>query len=98
MKSSINKQKRIDLRISEEQKQLLERAAQLKGMSLSSYLLSNSLAAAQTDLESYQKLVLSNRDQDLFIDLLTNPPKPNPALREAMRQFQEEYESDEMEN
>ena len=55
MKTINNKQKRIDLRVTQEQKDLLERAAHLKGMSLSSYLLTNSLEAAQTDLEVHHK-------------------------------------------
>lgn len=98
MKTTNNKQKRIDLRVTHEQKDLLEKAAHLKGMSLSSYLLSNSLEAAQADLEIHHKLVLSDRDRDLFLQLLVNPPKPNQALKEAMKQFQEEYEIDEVED
>lgn len=96
MKTSHIKEKRIDLRVSNEQKELLERAAQLRGMSLSTYLLSNCLTAAQTDLELHQKLVLSDRDRDLFLGLLANPPKPEKSLREAMKKFQEEYEAEEV--
>lgn len=96
MKTSRSKERRIDLRVSQEQKELLERAAELKGMSLSTYLLSHCLAAAQADLEVHQKLVLSDRDRDLFLQLLANPPKPKKTLVEAMRQFQAEYEPDEV--
>ena len=98
MKTINNKQKRIDLRVTQEQKDLLERAAHLKGMSLSSYLLTNSLEAAQTDLEVHQKLVLSDRDRDLFLQLLVNPPQPNQALKKAMKQFELEYETEEVED
>ncbi len=94
MKTSRSKEKRIDLRVSQEQKELLERAAELRGMSLSIYLLSYCLAAAQADLAVHQKLVLSDKDRDLFLQLLANPPKPEKALVEAMRQFQAEYEPD----
>jgi uncharacterized protein (DUF1778 family) len=96
MKASSSKEKRIDLRVSQEQKELLERAADLRGMSLSTYVLSHCLPAAQAELEVHQKLVLSDRDRDLFLELLANPPKPEKALVEAMRKFQEEYEPDEM--
>jgi uncharacterized protein (DUF1778 family) len=92
MKINISKKKRINLQMSQEQKDLLERAAELKGMSLSTYVLSQCLAAAQADLEVHQKLVLSDRDRDLFLELLVNPPKPEKALVEAMGKFQMEYE------
>lgn len=91
-----SKGKRIDLRVSKAQKELLEKAAELKGMRLSTYLLSHGLAAAQADLEAHQKLVLSDRDRDLFLELLANPPQPEPALLEGMRKFQTEYEISEM--
>ncbi len=96
MESTNYKQKRIDLRVTPEQKDLLERAAHFKGMSLSSYLLTNSLEAAQADLEVHHKLVLSDRDRDLFLQLLVNPPQPNPALKKAMKQFELEYKDDEV--
>lgn len=87
------KQSRVDLRVSPEQKELLERAASIRGLSLSSYLLSNSIEAAIKDIESHEKLVLSDNDRDLFLSLMENPPEPNQALKSAMRRFQEEYEN-----
>jgi uncharacterized protein (DUF1778 family) len=92
MESSKSQEKRIDLRVSQAQKALLERASELKGMSLSAYLLSQGLAAAQADIEKHQKLVLSDIDRDLFLQLLANPPQPEKALSDAMREFQEKYE------
>ena len=87
------KQSRLDLRVSPEQKELLERAASLRGLSVSSYLLSNSIEAATKDIESHEKLVLNDNDRDLFLSLMENPPEPNKALKSAMRRFQEEYEN-----
>lgn len=92
MKSSRIKEKRIDLRVSQAQKTLLQTASELKGMSLSTYLLDRGLTAAQEDIEKHQKLVLSDSDRDLFLQLLANPPQPEKALRSAMKQFQAEYE------
>ena len=87
------KKSRLDLRVSLREKELLERAASLKGISVSSYLLSNSIQAATKDIESHEKLVLSDNDRDLFLSLMENPPEPNQALKSAMRRFQEEYEN-----
>jgi uncharacterized protein (DUF1778 family) len=87
-----SKTNRIDLRVSKEQKDLLETAASLKGISLSAYLLANCLEIAQEDIAKYQKLVLSDRDRDLFLSLIANPPQPQQDLVEAMQVFQQEYE------
>jgi uncharacterized protein (DUF1778 family) len=83
---------RIDLRVNSEQKELLEKAASLKGLSLSAYLLSHGLEAAKAELEKHQKLVLSDRDRDLFLSLIVNPPEPNQSLKDAMKKFQQEFE------
>ncbi len=72
---------RIDLRTNFNQKSLLERAAELKHISLSSYILSTSLKQAQLDLAENEILVLSNQDRDLIMNLLDNPPEPNQALK-----------------
>jgi uncharacterized protein (DUF1778 family) len=83
---------RIDLRVNSEQKELLEKAASLKGLSLSAYLLSHGLEAAKAELEKHQSLVLNDRDRDLFLSLIVNPPEPNQSLKDAMRKFQQQYE------
>ena len=49
-------------------------------------------------LEVHHKLVLSDRDRDLFLQLLVNPPQPNQALKKAMKQFELEYETDKVED
>ena len=87
-----HKESRIDVRVKQEQKELLERAASIKGMSLSAYLLSNSLEKARVEIEQQKKLVLSDRDRDLFIALMSEPPEPNQALVEAMEKYQQDYE------
>lgn len=72
---------RIDLRANANQKTLLEQAAELKHVSLSSYVLASSLKQAQLDLAENETLLLSNRDRDLVMSILENPPEPNEALK-----------------
>lgn len=72
---------RIDLRANTNEKNLLERAAELKHISLSSYILSSSLKQAQLDLIENETLILSNKDRDLVMSVLENPPEPNEALK-----------------
>lgn len=79
------KRERIDLRTNSEQKTILERAAELKNISLSSYILNISLKQAQSDLAENENIMLSNRDRNLILDALENPPKPNEALAGLFR-------------
>ena len=81
MAVAVLKTKRIDIRANSSQKNILERAAELKNISLSSYVLSTSLKQAQLDIAENETITLSNNDRDLIMKLLENPPEPNMALR-----------------
>ena len=75
------KDSRVDFRVSDVQKSLLERAAEIKHLSLSSHILSSSIKQAELDIAENEMLILSNRDRDLVMSALENPPEPNEALK-----------------
>lgn len=78
---------RIDLRVTQEQKELLERAASLKRVSLSAYTLFYVLPAAKQEVDSHERLVLSNRDRDLFMSVMENPPDLKGKLKSAIKKY-----------
>lgn len=82
---SVVKTERIDIRLSKEEKAMLERAAATTNRSLSSYILSNIMRLAKEDLAKYGLDVFDNEEMATFIDLLANPPKPNDALIELFK-------------
>ncbi len=82
---SINKTERIDIRLSSEEKVLLEKAAAATNRTLSSYILSNIIKLAKEDLAKFGIEVFDNEEMATFIDLLANPPKPNKALIELFK-------------
>ncbi|MCI5609591.1 MAG: DUF1778 domain-containing protein [Spirochaetia bacterium] len=75
------KDSRVDFRVSDVQKSLLEKAAEIKHLSLSSYILTSSIKQAELDIAENEMLILSNRDRDLVMSALENPPEPNEALK-----------------
>ena len=81
------KDNRIDLRVTQEQKELLERAATLKGISVSAYTLLHVLPAAKQDVDSHERLVLSDRDRDLFMSVMENPPALKGKLKSAIARY-----------
>lgn len=86
------KDRRIDLRVTHEQKELLEKAASLRGISLSAYTLFYLLPAAQEEINAHEKLTLSNRDRDLFMSVLENPPELRGKLKAAIRKYRNKYD------
>ena len=87
----VPKDSRIDLRVTKEQKALLEQAASIKGVSLSAYTLLHLLPLAQQDIDNQERLTLSNRDRDLFLTALENPPKLKGKLKSAITDYQTKY-------
>lgn len=79
------KSERIDFRANSDQKLLLERAAELNHVSLSSYILTSSLKQAQSDLAENEIFVISDKDRSLVMGALENPPEPNEALRKLFK-------------
>ncbi len=78
------KQERMHIRLDTLSKQKLEKAASYSHKKLSEFVLSQSLAAAESIISQHEQLTLSNKDWDLFLDALENPPAKNSKLNEAI--------------
>jgi uncharacterized protein (DUF1778 family) len=79
---------RFDARLSAADKQLLDRAAELTGRSLSEFVLGSAREAAQRTIERYEVMVLTDpRDQAAFVDAMLNPPAPGRRLQQAVRRY-----------
>jgi uncharacterized protein (DUF1778 family) len=63
----------------------LKRAAELKGRSLTDFVVSAAHEAAQRAIEEDGLIRLSVEDQRRFAEALINPPAPNAALKRAKR-------------
>lgn len=83
--ATIIKNERIDIRTNSQAKSLLEKAAELKHVTLSSYILSSSIKQAQTDIEEQEKLVLNTKERNIFMKALENPPEPTKALKDLFK-------------
>jgi uncharacterized protein (DUF1778 family) len=79
------KSSRIEIRTNPEIKLIIEKAAGIKGKTISEYILGQSLSSARKDIEQMESITVSNKDRDMFYSLLTNPPAPNKALKNLMQ-------------
>jgi uncharacterized protein (DUF1778 family) len=76
---------RINLRTSPEAKALIERAAELMGITVSSYISQTMFEKSQQVLAEQETLTLSDRDRDAFLAALENPREPSQALIDLMK-------------
>lgn len=80
---------RLETRVTAEQKRLIEQAAALQGRSVTDFVLSSVQEAAKRTIEEHQRLELSLRDSQAFVEALLNPPAPNDRLRETVARYRQ---------
>ena len=78
---------RFDARLNEEQKMLIQRAADLEGRTMTDFVVRSAQAAAERTLQERAMLILSARETASFVEALLNPAEPGPVLRAAARQY-----------
>ena len=78
---------RFDARLNEEQKLLIQRAADLEGRTMTGFVLHSAEAAAERTIENRAMLVLTARETEAFADAILKPPAPGPILRRAAREY-----------
>jgi len=86
--SSANPTTRLEVRIAPELKATIERAAAALGLTLTDYSISRLVENARADLKQCESVVLSDRDRDLFLTLLSSDEQPNEAMKRAAGKVQ----------
>ena len=78
---------RFDARLNEEQKVLLQKAADLEGRTMTDFVLRSAEAAAERTLQDRSMVILSARETEAFVNAVLNPADPGPILRAAAQQY-----------
>ena len=78
---------RFDARLNEEQKLLIQRAADLEGRTMTDFVLHSAEAAAERTIEKRAMLILTVRETETFANAILNPPDPGSVLRKAAREY-----------
>jgi uncharacterized protein (DUF1778 family) len=84
---SARKIERIEARLQPAQKERLEYAASLKGISVSDFMVQSAEAAAIVTIREHETWTLTPQDRDLFVNALLNPPEPNERIRAATQRY-----------
>ena len=80
---------RLEARLPASVYALLKRAAELKGRSITDFVVSAAQDAANQVIEADSIIRLAAQDQVLFAQALLKPPAPNAALKRALSRHAE---------
>lgn len=79
--------KRITARVSDKVRTTLEQAAELLGATVNQFVVQTAYEEAQRILERETIIRLSQKDAQKILALIDSPPKPNKALKDAVKRF-----------
>jgi uncharacterized protein (DUF1778 family) len=85
---NISGKARFDARLSIEEKELFEKAAELGGFrSLTEFVLRAAHSRAKEIIDEHELVLGSNRDSEIFFNAILNAEKPNSKLLAAAEKF-----------
>ena len=75
---------RINVRSTIDAKNVIEQAADLLGLSISSFMIQSSFERAKELLKSNHELKVNNADRDMLMNMLENPRPANDEMKNLM--------------
>jgi uncharacterized protein (DUF1778 family) len=78
---------RLEARLTDQQKDLLQHAANLTGRSLTEFVVSSAQEVAARTVREHEVLTLSARDRQVFVNALLKPSPPNRRLKKAAQRY-----------
>lgn len=85
--SAVKKQ-RIDLRLTDEDKSMIEEAAAMSNQTITQFMVNSASERAAEVIEQHRRLILNEGSWDRIMDALDNPPEPNDRLKRAAKRLQ----------
>lgn len=83
------KKQRIDLRLNEDDKSMIEEAAAMTNQSISQFMVSTASERAAEIIDQHRRLILNEESWNLVLDAISNPPAPNSRLKRTVKRLQE---------
>ncbi len=88
MEAQLNKEERIEIRISPQDKKMFKKAQELSGdRSFSSFIVRIVKARAEEIVAKNDRIIASERDREKFFDVVFGNAKPNEELVEAAKKY-----------
>jgi uncharacterized protein (DUF1778 family) len=81
------KQERLEASVTPDQKRLIERAAELRGTTITEFVVVSAQQAAANTIRDFETLTIRDEAREVFIRAVLNPPAPNQAARAAAARY-----------
>jgi uncharacterized protein (DUF1778 family) len=81
----------IDLRLRPEQKTEIERAAHIKGITVTDFIIQNAVANARQAFREYETWTLERPDAEIFAAALVEPASLGPQLAQAAIRYKKRF-------
>ncbi|MCU6669475.1 DUF1778 domain-containing protein [Enterobacteriaceae bacterium H4N4] len=82
------KKQRIDLRLTDEDKNLIEEAAAMSNQTITQFMVNSASERAAEIIEQHRRLVLNEGSWNKVMDALDTPPEPNDRMKSATKRLQ----------
>jgi len=94
VKQTSVRNERLEARVSADQKQLFQRAAELQGRTLTDFVIASVHEAAIRTIEDMQSIQLTAQESRAFAEAILNPREPAPRLKAAAQRYIESAATD----
>jgi uncharacterized protein (DUF1778 family) len=84
------KEQRLEARVTPEQKRLIERAATLRGTTVTEFVVRSAQEAATNTIKDFEVLHLRDEARNVFVNAVLNPPAPSDAARAAAERYKKQ--------
>lgn len=81
------KAERLEARVTREQKRVISRAAELRGTSVTDFVIMSAQQAAAETIREFEVLSLRGAAQDAFVNAILKAPAPSAAARSAAQRY-----------
>ncbi len=94
MEAPLNKDERVEIRISSHDKRIFQEAQKLSGdKSFSSFIVRVVKKQAEEIVAKNNRIIASERDREIFFDAVFEDTKPNSNLIEAAKKYKSQMTS-----
>ncbi len=84
---SAAREERIELRVSDDFKNLFTRAAEISGISINTFILESVRERAMHIIDQHERIILNNQARDMLLNAISTRSAPGKALRRAAGRF-----------
>ena len=89
-RGKVKRQERLEARVTVTQKKMIERAALMRGTTVTDFIVFATQKTAAETINDYETIQLKDVDRDLFLRSLTNPPEPVAKAKSAALKYKRE--------